>query len=357
MTLYLFPHSQVTSADLLDFYRRVQPRLGKFLVHDYQFLSDVRKASPKTLLIGRLYDQWATHTIADPKEAGESWANRLYANACFRDHYTYWEWLNEVYGYTTDDPVALHARWAWMDTAMAAFYDRVKALDPTKEPIAGNCGTGNMSGDECVKYLPRTVKKYRLFGFHGYGFPTISADAKWHVLRYRDIMAGIRSVNPRARGILTETGITHMVIPGNPDIGYTDIMTPDEYWCGPGNLSWLNDRLIEDREFMEGGAVFQAGGEPEHWGTFEILGTSIIDFMAAISPGTPAVDLGGEPVAAFSYAFGFKARYDQNPVEVGEATSAQIDIPNVASIQFSEKGMLIFNPQSSQVLFFRASAP
>lgn len=355
MTLYLFPHSQVTSADLLDFYRRVQPRLGKFMMHDYQFLTDVRKASPRTLLIGRLYDQWNTHQIADPKEAGESWANRLYANPCFRDHYTYWEWLNEVYGYTTDDPAALHARWTWMDTAMAAFYDRVKELDPTKHPLGGNAGTGNMTGDEMVTYFPQSVKRYSWWGGHGYGFPTVSADAQYQVLRYRDIMAGIRSVTPHARGILTETGITHMVIPGFPDIGYTDIMTPDEYWCGAGNLSWLNDRLIEDKDFMEGGAVFQFEGEPEHWQTFECVRTAIVDYMEAIAPGTPAVDLGGGPVATFSYAFGFLARYNQNPAEVGEPMSAQIDIPNVASIQFTANGMMFYNPVSSQVLFFRAA--
>ncbi|MDO8670674.1 MAG: hypothetical protein Q7O66_04500 [Dehalococcoidia bacterium] len=256
-------------------------------------------------MIGRLFDQWDTHRIDDPVAAGGGWADRQYAIPCFQLVYDYPEWLNEVFGYTTTDQDALHARWEWMDIAQQAFYDRWKELDPTKEPIAGNCGTGNMSGDEWVKYLPRTVKKYRLFGIHGYGYPTISANAQYQVLRYRDIMAGIRSVNPRARGMLTETGITHMVIPGYPDIGYTDIMTPDEYWSAPGNLSWLNDRLIEDKAFMEGGAVFQAGGDSV-WTTFEILGTSIIDFMAAISPGTPAVDLGGGPVAqilAEQYAY------------------------------------------------------
>jgi len=49
----------------------------------------------------------------------------------------------------------------------------------------------------------------------------------------------------------------------------------------------------------------------------------------------------GMPVP-FQFAFGFKDLHDANPDVVGEATSEQIDIPNVMSVQFTDKGLLIY---------------
>ncbi|MBI2934661.1 MAG: hypothetical protein HYY29_03720 [Chloroflexi bacterium] len=267
----------------------------------YDFIAGVRQDCPKIKLAGRLFDQWETYKLEDPVAAGRGWADRQYAIPTFRDLIDYPEWLNEVFGYTNPD------RWDWMDQAQAAYICRWNELDPTKIPIVGNCGSGNLSGSDWVMYFPRTVKKARLFGFHGYGWPTIASDAPDQFLRYREIMGEIREANPNALGVITEMGITHMVVPGNPDRGYLDFMSPEEFWSGGGNLKWANDRLLEDAYgitpggYMLGGTVYQIGGspipppEPDGWASFECLGTSIIDEMAAISPGTPAINIKEEP--------------------------------------------------------------
>lgn len=342
--LLLCPHSQVPSPELREAYRWMQPRLGKSMFHDYTFWQGVKADCPNIKLIGRLYDEWQTHAMTDPVAAGRSWADRQYANSCFRDLYDYPEFLNEVFGYTNPD------RWEWMDIAQEAYIDRWHELDPAKLSIVGNCGSGNLWGEDWITHLPRTTEKVRLVGFHGYGFPRIWSDAPNQFLRYRQIMGKIRAVNPSALGIVTEMGITHMVIPGNPDRGYRDFMSPEEYWT---DLKWANDRLIEDAYgiapdgYMLGGTVFQVGGSatpppwPDGWASFECLETSVIDEMAAISPGTPAIEI-KEEATVFEFAFGFKDLYGAHPDVVGEATSEQFDIPGVMSIQFTSKGMLVY---------------
>ena len=53
---------------------------------------------------------------------------------------------------------------------------------------------------------------------------------------------------------------------------------------------------------MLGATVFQIGGsatpppEPDGWASFECLGTSIIDRMAELSPGTPVINIQEKPV-------------------------------------------------------------
>ncbi len=348
MTLLLAFHSQVPSPELRAAYRQVKPRLGKFMFlaegdpFNYAFIAGVKADCSGIKLVGRLFDRWQTHAMSDPIAAGRGWADRQYAMQTFRDFIDYPEWLNEVFGYTNPD------RWEWMDIAQEAYVDRWHELDSTKIPIVGNCGSGNLRGRDWVLYFPRTVKKARLFGFHGYGFPTISTDAIDQFLRYREIMGEICKVNPDALGVMTEMGITHMIIPGNPDRGYLDFMSPEEFWSGNGNLRWANDRLVEDREYMLGGTVFQVGGsstpppQPDGWASFECLGTSIIDEMASISPCTLVIEIEEELPMSFDFVFGFKELHDANPITVGEATSAQFDIPGVMSIQFTTRGILVY---------------
>ena len=343
-------HSQVPSPELREAYRQVRPRLGKAMFHDYGFWQAVKADCPGIKLIGRLFDEWATHAMDEPIKAGRSWADRQYADPCFRDLYDYPEWLNEVFGYTNPD------RWEWMDIAQEAFVDRWRELDPTKIPIAGNCGNGNLWGEEWTTFLPRTVKAARLFGFHAYGYPTMKASADYWVLRYRQVMGKIREVNPAALAIITEAGITHMVIPGYPDRGYLDEQTPEQYW-DTGGLRWLNDRLLEDGYgiapggYMLGATVFQIGGsatpppEPDGWASFEGLGTSIIDRMAALSPGTPSIEIGEDTIMP-DYTFeGDFARFaEENPRLKLTPTSEAVYLSEDRAVQLANKGALVYVP-------------
>lgn len=56
------------------------------------------------------------------------------------------------------------------------------------------------------------------------------------------------------------------------------------------------------------------------------------------------------------FHFGFKDLHDAHPEAIGEATSEQIDIPDVMSLQFTEKGLLIYR-DGAGVKFLAQSLP
>lgn len=347
--LKLAPHAQADRPGLKEAIISGHFRLAKTMFHSAEFWRDVKVARPDLFIVGRLYDQWQVFTD-NPEQRGQAFADKILAETPASELYDAVESYNEFFGYNNPND------WDAADRFMAAFYDRIKERAPRLEPVAGNCGVGNLLGADWVAHFPRTLARYRLFGFHEYSWPSLQGDDGWRVLRYRKIMPSILTVRPDALAIITECGLTNAVIPGQPDVGYRTIMEPEQYWQ---ELRWYNDRLNADA-YVLGACVFQMGavlgGSPD-WSTFEVLGTSIIDRMAEL-PAGPAIriDSGAPPPeeANMEFVFGFKVLHDANPEIVGEATSEQVDVPGVFSVQFTEKGVLLYRDGAGAKFFAQA---
>ncbi len=271
--LRLVFHCQREGGDIWGAIDRVRPQVLKTMSHEAGFWRRVKDLY-NPYLDGRFYSPQIPDYAGDPEGAAEDYVHWIFshANAANCDAI---ESPNEPFGDS-------------MSAEGCALYDRflerfcLRVRDRGKEAIPFHFGTGNFWGAQYVALFPRTLRVCRILGFHGYSWPDIGVESGSRVLRYREVMAHVNAAYPGQHvALMTEVGITWMVV-GGPDVGYRSVpKSPEDFWP---QLRWLNDRFSEDGIF---GCYFQVGGNPD-WSTHEVLGTSIVDRMAELSPGTPA---------------------------------------------------------------------
>jgi len=261
---------------------RVRPAIIKTLDHDVGFLRRVREAYPGAFIVGRLYEENQVFT-PDPEARGRAFADRVIA----REANTYslidaWESFNEVLPPTAD--VGLYDAY---DRFQAAFGARIK--EAGLEPVAMNFGAGQYTGEDWVKYYPRTLALYTYLGFHEYDWPDLwrmhregvaaGNGGMWLALRYRRIMEVVRKAYPgRHTALITEVGLTQAVYPGRPDVGWRTELTEDRYW---ESLKWYNEEISKD-DYVRGAAIFLVGAIAP-FQSFETLG-GIVDRLATLHP-------------------------------------------------------------------------
>jgi hypothetical protein len=196
------------------------------------------------------------------------------------------------------------------------------------EPIAMNWATGNMLGEDFIKYLAGSLETYTYLGFHEYDWPTMwrihwqnimekDEGGMWLALRYRRVMDEVRKVyGDKHTVIITECGMTQGVT-GGEDVGPWHIPTispeqvdaikgvmrllredprfevkididrigmdqpiPEEiYW---ESLVWYNDELMMD-DYMMAALLFVVGAIAP-WESFEHLG-GIMDRLESFQKG------------------------------------------------------------------------
>lgn len=162
--------------------------------------------------------------------------------------------------------------------------------------------------------------------------------------------------------------------PEDPDIIITEFntlhgwqadgLTPQQMF---NLLKWYDSEISKDKQCL-GGVGFTLARAGYDWPTFELepVVPLILADKAVDNPGWKDAwnnpedkiydDEEVQPVADYQFAFGFKDMHDEKPDTVGEATSEQIDIPNVCSIQFTENGILVYR-EGAGVKFFEQTFP
>jgi hypothetical protein len=289
-------HVNRSGDDVFDAIQRIKPAVIKTLEHDIGFWRRVREIHPDVYLIGRLtLDAWEQYQyIQAPAEKGRVFAerilnlesNRVMVNQ--RHLFDAWESYNEVIGNSSSPDERKK-----YDEFQVAFAGPIRAAG--FEPIAMNCGTGNLLGEDFLKEFPGTMETYHILGFHEYDWPDMwrmheqnilekHEGGMWLTLRYRRIMNVVRQAYPNHHTvIITECGMTQGV-QGRADVGPWHESFPiseQRYW---DSLAWYNGELMKDA-YVKSACLFVVGAV-NPWHSFEHLG-GIMNRIEALQAGNP----------------------------------------------------------------------
>lgn len=274
--------------------RAVKPRVILAHAQDTSFWAKVRQISPETFIIGREYvppgDQ--QNFMNDPEQVGHDFAERLLNHEISRMRvggrpvFDAWMSFNEAipgpqpYGSAPSrDDIKRFERY---DRFQVAFAKQLR--EGGFEPVGMNFATMNWAhGRDWLNYFKGTLETYNLLGFHEYGWPNMQGiGGKTGCLDYRKIMRDVRSVyGNKHTVIITESGLARLVLTGGSgDVGYRidPSITFADYWA---SLRWYNEELMRD-DYVLGCCLYQVGHGP-NWETFELAGTPIIDWIAALT--------------------------------------------------------------------------
>lgn len=264
----------------------------KTLEYDPNFVSDIKKLSPKTLLIGRIdLPQLDLAGLNDPLAAARAFAARLLPIATEPRRQAAvdaWEAYNEPVAETPEHMARLAQFEAERTALLAAQGVR---------SVVGNFSTGTPPLELWPHFRPalEAARQHRGYlGLHEYAAPTMQfgtpqdpigwgtdpAQEGWLTLRYRKVYRGYLTPNGLAVPlVITETGVDGAVgnRPGPPAEGWMDFR---QYWdeLGMGQdaagnyveqLAWYDACLRQD-DYVLGAAIFAAAASPG-FHTYEVL--------------------------------------------------------------------------------------
>jgi hypothetical protein len=264
----------------------------KTLEYDPNFVTDMKKLSPKTLLIGRIYlDQVDLAALTDPIGAARAFVDKLLPIATEprrKAAIDAWEAFNEPVAETPENMARLAQFEAERTRLLAA---------QGIHSVVGNFSTGTPPLELWPQFRPAleaAIQHRGYLGLHEYSAPTMQfgtpqdplgwgtdpAQEGWLNLRYRKVYRGYLAPNNLTLPlVITETGIDGAVAnrPGPSAQGWTDFR---EYWDGlgmgkdaPGNyveqLAWYDTCLQQD-DYVLGAAIFAAAASPG-FQTYEVL--------------------------------------------------------------------------------------
>ena len=268
--------------------------LIKTLEHDVNFVSDLKKLSPNTLIVGRpTFLGQADLDNLDPLSAARDFVERLLPLAGDdrrRAAYAGWEAFNEP---TPTNPEQMKRL-----ADFEAERTRLLAAQDIRS-VVGNFGTGQPPLELWPDFRPalEAVKAHGGYlGLHEYSAPDIwfgtgknpsqataaRTDEGWLTLRYRKVYHNyLEPAGLAVPLLITECGVDGLVQnrPGPVGHGWRDFVT---YWGanlgmgydGAGNyieqLAWYDAELRLD-DYVKGAAIYAlatSGG----WETYELLG-------------------------------------------------------------------------------------
>lgn len=264
----------------------------KTLEYDPNFVTDIKKLSPKTLLIGRIdLPQLDLAALNDPAGAARAFADKLLPIATEprrKAAIDAWEAYNEPVAETPEHMARLAQLEAERTRLLAAAGIR---------SVIGNFSTGTPPLELWPQFRPAleaAIQHRGYLGLHEYSAPTMQfgtpqdplgwgtdpAQEGWLTLRYRKVYRGYLAPNKLTLPlVLTETGIDGAVTnrPGPHAEGWIDFR---QYWdeLGMGTdaagnyaeqLAWYDTCLRQD-DYVLGAAIFAAAASPG-FHTYELL--------------------------------------------------------------------------------------
>ncbi len=276
----------------------------KTLELDPNFAAQIKQASPRTQLIGRIHTDQVSLASIDPVPTARAFVDQLlpYANdPARRNLFDGWEAYNE--------PVPGNAE--EMKRLAEFEVERVRLLaDYGIRSIIGNFGTGQPPLELWEHFIPaiQAAQQYDgWLGLHEYAAPTLyylstraaqgrspgvgAQDTGWLTLRYRHVYNQI--LKPRGLVLplaMTELGVDGLVRAGRP--GPQDArgwQHFQEYWSqngyglwGPGaymeQLVWYDQAMQQD-DYVLGGCIYGLGTSNE-WVSYDIGSTPVIGVLA-----------------------------------------------------------------------------
>ncbi|MEM7128745.1 MAG: hypothetical protein AAF702_20600 [Chloroflexota bacterium] len=289
-------HVNRTGDDVFDAIRRIKPKVIKMLDYDIGFWTRVREIHPDVFLIARDFvpNHEQDKFVSDPAGAGARYAERILALEVNQQTHQGrrlidgWETYNELLAGHSENELKKK-----YDDFQVAFAQKISAGG--FEPVAMNFATGNMLGEDFLRFFPGTLETCRYLGFHEYDWPTMwriheenikekDEGGMWLSLRYRRIMNEVRQqMGNRHIVVMTECGMTQGV-QGGPDVGpwhESHPISEQSYW---DSLMWYNSELMQD-DYVMGAALFVVGAV-DPWHSFEHLG-GIMERLDRFQNGNP----------------------------------------------------------------------
>lgn len=283
----------------------------KTLELDANFAGQIKSASPRTTLIGRITLEQIDLANMDPVQEANRFVNALLPYAddpARRQYFDGWEAFNE--------PVAGNVEEFKKLADFEAERTRLLSARGIRSVI-GNFGAGGPPLEWWPHFFPalQAAKEGNgWLGLHEYSAPTIyysstradqgrypgvsPVDTGWLTLRYRKVYGEI--LQPAGLGIpliMTELGVDGLVTdrPGPPEaMGWHDFQ---QYWAengyglwGPGayieQLVWY-DNAMRQNDYVVGGCIFVMASS-DGWQSYDILGPAAAVLQQYLSVHTPA---------------------------------------------------------------------
>ena len=278
---------------IFDLLRTGNVAVVKTLEYDSNFVAEIKRVSPKTLVVARLdLPQIELSTLTDPEAAAREFVDKLLPIASDPARLAAidaWEAYNE--------PVPSDGEQMARLARFEAERTRLLAAAGVRS-VVGNFGAGQPDLALWPQFRPAleaAIKYKGYLGLHEYSAPTMQygspqdplgwgtdpAQTGWLTLRYRKVYREYLEPNKLTLPlILTEIGIDGLVgnRPGPEGAGWQDF---GGYWDelgmgkdAPGNyteqLAWYDASLQQDA-YVLGGAIYAAAASPG-WESYEILG-------------------------------------------------------------------------------------
>lgn len=261
----LYPHVQNYTPEVREMIRVAQPPYVKLMggALKAEVINEIKSMVPGVKIIGRYhvetqpYDRpaWnAANLVA--VIAGLDCANMVWA----------WESYNEAAtGALNAEQVDL------LDQFFAAFHRLVQEQFNVEHTIVINSPVGNLgwSGEPSPADFQRSLALYgTVVSFHCYEYHQAPAnDRTAYLFRWQTLREQVLAQFPTKQFLLTEVGVTHATIPGQPDTGWRAL---DSFYSRAEYLQVLRDLDAEMKPYNDvlGACVFQTGANPD-WATFE----------------------------------------------------------------------------------------
>ena len=251
----LCPHIQVLDSRTLDAISRVQPPMIKTMDMSRHSLQAIRSAAPRALIVARKYVD--SQDFYDPLYHGITYAE-MYGDVL--DLVDAVEVYNEAVNSSTPrDQIAL------FDTFQGVFAYRIWELNNSVRVGLFCLPTGNFAypGEPKLTDFPKSLAlpiNKVFICLHEYSWYTWTWEVGARCLRYRQQMQGLRGYQV----LITECGLTHAVVYGQPDVGWRTGVGRDVFIDG---AIWYDSELQED-DYVVGAALFTCG-QSYGWDTFE----------------------------------------------------------------------------------------
>jgi len=283
---------------IFDLLRTGNVAVVKTLEYDSNFVAEIKRVSPNTLVVARLeLPQIELSTLTDPEAAAREFVDKLLPIASDPARLAAidaWEAYNE--------PVPSDGEQMARLARFEAERTRLLAAAGVRSVI-GNFGTGQPDMALWPQFRPAleaAIKYKGYLGLHEYSAPTLQygtpqdplgwgtdpGQSGWLTLRYRKVYKEYLEPNKLTLPlILTEIGIDGLVgnRPGPEGKGWQDF---GGYWDQlgmgkdmPGNymeqLAWYDASLQQD-PYVLGGTIYAAAAS-SGWESYEILGDGSVE--------------------------------------------------------------------------------
>eukprot|EP00039_Didymoeca_costata_P019143 m.336404 g.336404 ORF g.336404 m.336404 type:complete len:654 (-) comp17844_c0_seq1:69-2030(-) len=278
------------------FVQQAQPRVIKLLDVFGNVPLQIKKLSPQTLIVGRIYLP-SQPMDGDPVQRAQEWWAKNNATILATDSVDFWEGYNE--------PACDATSMTWL----AAFeVERINILSANgRKASIGNFGTGNpdvttpsilSAFDPAIR---AAIAHGGILGLHEYSSPTLdnpkcfdnSTGEGWMTMRYRKYYREhLIPNNLTIHLVVSEFGIDNAASCGSPDLGgwrkycnYWD--TPNIDDCAAyylEQMKWYDSLIMEDDYFL-GATIYQL--EISGWEDYSIAGSFVDKLIAYINSTIP----------------------------------------------------------------------